>query len=397
MAKNLLLLTPLYICIFWTIILNAKTSFANKASLFLGKFMIAASVIYLSHLCYFAPLQHAYYFLDPVYQLAMLSVYPLFHIYIRILTIDTNFSSKKHGKYLIPAVILFTLYGIGVISTPDEEYKKWITDRSFHSPSLLALQGIYIVTRIVFLLEVVYTVRKNYYLIKKYGYNAKEYYADIDDSSTKKAKIINTAMLITGISSIILCVLGREFFINNIYALATASAIFSCSLFTIGKLGLTQKIINPFKETENIADTEQPALQPISNATQKEIVKKIEMMFKDKHIYMHNKFNIADLARAVGTNRTYISAAINQTYGVNFSNFVNQHRLKALENAILSKNNQSLDELAELSGFGSIDSMKRAVRIEYSKTFREWRRDIIANKRIKTIEKTERESLITNI
>lgn len=359
--------------------------------------MIAAAIVYLSHYCYFAPFPQAYYFLDPIYQLAMLSVYPLFHIYIRILTIDISFSGKKHGKFMALPITLFILYSIGIIISPYEEYKIWITNRTFHTHSLIAIQSIYILIRIVFLWEVVYTISKNYHLIKRYSNSAKEYYADPDDSSTRRAKITNTAMLITGISSVVLCILGREFFVNNLYALTAASVIFSSSLFTIGRLGLTQKIINPFKEPEITEDSANLTTAPITSSTHKEIIQKIEIMFKDKHIYMHNKFNISDLARAVGTNRTYISTAINQTYGVNFSNFVNQHRLKALEKALNHKNNHSLEELATISGFGSVDSMKRAVKLEYSMNFREWRKELLANNQTIIERKTQEKTANSNL
>lgn len=82
---------------------------------------------------------------------------------------------------------------------------------------------------------------------------------------------------------------------------------------------------------------------------------------------------IQDVALAVGTNRTYVSAIINQTYTLNFCRFVNEYRLKALEKLLSNDLNMTYPALAEQCGFGSVDSMKRAVRTKMGGTIAEWR------------------------
>jgi YesN/AraC family two-component response regulator len=62
----------------------------------------------------------------------------------------------------------------------------------------------------------------------------------------------------------------------------------------------------------------------------------------------------------VGTNRTYVSSVINNEFKQNFSSFVNSYRVKHAK--MLQGNNPDISkqDLAEMSGFGSQVSMKRA-------------------------------------
>lgn len=381
MLRNILLLTPIYISAFWTIILNLKDSEENKAKKFMGKFMAVTTILYLAHFIYFSQQYKIYTFIDPFYQLAMLLVYPLFFIYVRLLMVDAKFSLSKHAKFLLAPLVLFIFYCIGMLLTPFDEYKRWIINRSYHSAYLLFIKSIYVLIRIVFLVQVIYTVRQNFFLIKNYGSKARNYYADPEDYSTRKIRLLNIAMIITALSSAVLCILGREFFNDNNWSLSIASFIFSSSLFTIGYWSYQQKIINPEYEDASSETTDTAnSNSPMSNSIQKDIVDKIETLFKEKHIYMHSKFNINDLARAVGTNRTYISFTINQTYGVNFSIFVNQHRIGAIERSLTENPRMSYEELATYSGFGSVDSMKRAVKTEYNQNFKDWKSNIVQKK-----------------
>ncbi len=83
-----------------------------------------------------------------------------------------------------------------------------------------------------------------------------------------------------------------------------------------------------------------------------------------------------DVVEAIGTNRTYISQIINQKYNQNFCSFVNGYRIEDLKQVIIEYPNLKIEELAEKGGFGSINSMKRAIFSKTGLNFSEWKKTI---------------------
>lgn len=82
--------------------------------------------------------------------------------------------------------------------------------------------------------------------------------------------------------------------------------------------------------------------------------------------YLNPTLRITDMTRDLCTNRTYLSAFINQEYGVNFSRYINRCRLKELEylraNTLDSHINHM--ELIQKAGFSSYRGYIRAKRAE---------------------------------
>ena len=84
-----------------------------------------------------------------------------------------------------------------------------------------------------------------------------------------------------------------------------------------------------------------------------------------------------DVVEAVGTNRTYISLIINQQYNQNFCSFVNNYRIIELEK-IVQEDPEILNEvLSERCGFGSVNSMKRAVAAKTDLSFAKWKKELL--------------------
>ena len=103
------------------------------------------------------------------------------------------------------------------------------------------------------------------------------------------------------------------------------------------------------------------------------------VLFEQEKIYLKSCVTIQDVANSIGTNRTYISSVINEHCQQNFCTFVNQYRLNEIEEILKSDNDITLNQLAEQTGFGSVDSMKRAVKLKTNMNFREWKEEIIKN------------------
>lgn len=373
MLRHILLLLPVFVSSFWAFALNSGSENENKPRLFLGKFMIFVCLVYVSHFLFFEPFRALYSYIDPIYQLAMLLVFPIYYIYVRLLTADAAFSLKRHSRYIILPVGLFVLYCVGILITPVDEYNSWIFHRNLTSPTLFYIKIIYSLIRITFLVEVIMTIIGNNVLVRKYELKARQYYADIEDGSVWKIRVLNTAMIIISCCSFILGMLGRDFFDNELIGIAIVSVIFSSMLFVIGWLGNKQDTINPNNSLEPETDTQtQP--EELSIVCQNEILRKILFQFDERKFHLQNRATIQDLAQAVGTNRSYISATINKQFNLNFCCFVNNYRLQEVEKIIDNFPSNNFQQLAETCGFGSIDSLKRAVKSKYGLTLFEWKK-----------------------
>ncbi|HRZ97798.1 MAG TPA: AraC family transcriptional regulator, partial [Paludibacter sp.] len=229
----------------------------------------------------------------------------------------------------------------------------------------------------VFIVQVVVSIFYNFKLINKYGNKAQQYYSDMEDSRTARVTTLNASLLTTGVASVILAALGRDFFKHELTGIALASVIFSTLLFIIGWLGDQQKALNPTFDSEKKITAEEILFSELTKSSQLTIINKLTELFEEKKIYLDSKLNILDVAALAGSNRTYISTLINQNFNQNFCSYVNQYRIGELEKNIIQHPELSNQELAELCGFGSVDSMKRVIFTKTGKSMQAWRNQII--------------------
>lgn len=363
MAKIILLLNPIYVTLFWVILLNLPSRNSTTAKKFLGKFMIFAFIVYLSHLFFYLPFDNIYPYFDSIYQFASLMVFPMYYIYLRLLTVDETFSIKQHFPVLILPFTLFILYSIGIIFSDFSELKIWIYDRNafFDSLEFKYLNLVFCMIRFVFLAQVIYLVIQSTTLLKQYAKKAEQFYSDFEDGKNIHVKILNNSMILTGILSIVLASLGRDFFQDEIIMIAFASISFSVLLFIIGWMGFKQKSVSPATEYP-YCPLNKSSLDENNSLSQGVLLSKISDLFENQKIYLNESLNIIDLANLTGTNRTYISHLINKHYQQNFCTFVNTYRMEEVQKYILHDPTCTNQILAEKCGFSSADSLKRVVK-----------------------------------
>jgi len=375
MLKYIILLTPIYVTLFWAMVLNTYNRQRSAPRSFLSKFMGVVCFIFISHYIFFASFPNIYFFIDPFYHYASILVLPMFNIYFRLLTQDKKVTFKHHTRYIAFPTLLFLLYIIGTLCTPINDYKAWIINRGFQSTShgIQFLKIIHLTFRLTYLTQVIVTVFRNYMLIKIHGFKAMQFYGEIEDGSTHKINALNWLIIITGVVSIILGALGQGYFKNNLLGLGIASVLLSSLFFTIGLLGNQQKELNPGIRLEPEEDSENE-LKALSITAQQEILQKLLVLFEENKLYLNNKTNITDVAQILGTNRTYISSIINQQFNMNFCCFVNNYRVEELERVVTKHPEYGIEELVEACGFGSVDSLKRAIKANFNLTYSEWKK-----------------------
>ena len=123
----------------------------------------------------------------------------------------------------------------------------------------------------------------------------------------------------------------------------------------MGILGNSQELIFKYEIVEN----EEP-LPDVVVAS--ELKQKLEDYFEREKPYLQPELKIWDICKELRTNRTYISNAINEGFGMNFSQFVNQYRVAYAKELLQVSPQKKMEEIAMESGFGSQASLNRAYK-----------------------------------
>ena len=134
--------------------------------------------------------------------------------------------------------------------------------------------------------------------------------------------------------------------------------IFACMSGYISRLGilsLRQNVITPdldiiLDKNDDCNNIKDPKLEMLLN----------EYM-NDKKIFLQPDLNLTNFAKALGTNRTYLSAFINQRYGKNFNAYINDHRIEYVKELLQENPGLSRESLCQAAGFGSQSTLQRAL------------------------------------
>jgi AraC-like DNA-binding protein len=85
---------------------------------------------------------------------------------------------------------------------------------------------------------------------------------------------------------------------------------------------------------------------------------RFETVFRKGKIYLNATLTLNDLARELGTNRTYLSNYLNQQLHTTFYEYVNEWRVRRAKE-LLRSTDQLLEDVALQSGFNSMSSFRR--------------------------------------
>lgn len=85
----------------------------------------------------------------------------------------------------------------------------------------------------------------------------------------------------------------------------------------------------------------------------------VRQLFEEEKIYLNPKLKLSDVARMVGTNRTYLSRFFNEENGQTFYDFMNNYRVEHATQ-LLRTSSYTVLEVAEKSGFNSVSTFRRA-------------------------------------
>lgn len=125
------------------------------------------------------------------------------------------------------------------------------------------------------------------------------------------------------------------------------------------------RIVVPSRVVEEQRKEEQQAADEPAAADGKDydyIAKRLSECMEKEQLYLNPKVSIFDVARTVGTNKTYLSGYINGTLGMTFYDYINNYRIEeacTIIDQMSETGRKPMTEVAEMSGFNSLSSFNR--------------------------------------
>lgn len=360
---DLITYTPMYVTGFWALVLLLSSGKKNRAKQFLGFFMILAFGVYFSHALFFQKQLALYLFFDPVYLFSSLSVYPMYYLYIRLLTVESNLK-RKNLFLLLPALIFGLASAVVYLLMTATERIDYVQSFLFRIKEVKTESELFIIQRIIyagsriaFMIQIAFFLVMGRKLVLQYNSRIVNFYSSLESKTIVWVNLLLYSFFATSVMSIIFNLLGRSLFLNSILFLLIPSVIFSVLLFFIGFQGYMQNYtVIDLAEDEQV----QPELS-MKEYNQTQIRGRLIELFDNHQIYKQSDLKITLVSLKLQTNRTYVSNLINTEFNCSFSDFVNNYRIAEAKKLLADSANQnySLDYVSETSGFGSIHSFIR--------------------------------------
>ena len=117
--------------------------------------------------------------------------------------------------------------------------------------------------------------------------------------------------------------------------------------------------LKTIKQQMNVLMTSDKSKLLISDDEKERVLSKMEKLLETDKIYTHADLTIDKLAKRLCTNRTYLSQIINEEYHTNYSNFINDYRVKEAMRMLSDpekKKKFSIEAIAGDSGFNTISN-----------------------------------------
>ncbi len=373
----------MFVCAFWLIALLADAHHDDRAKKMLSIFMFSAFILYLCHAVFFHGEQKLYFKLDGLYTCCSLSVYPLYYLYIRSLTIPGRLK-KVHLLVLLPSLLMGGLTYLLYALMPEGESDIFVR-QVLYRESLgygFSLSGRLQVWRVrlfpvVFIAQIIPVFYYGLRHIRSYNRLLTGFYSDMDRKELNPVRgMLYFFVIVSGLSALS-SILGRSFFLGSPWILAIPSVSFAALLFCGGLIGFRQDftIADFEKDIHDAQEEETQHAGRESGVRLPPLKEKLLFLLKNERLYAQADFRITDLARRLGSNRAYVSRIINQQLNTTFSDLINSCRLEhARELMLNSPDPVNMEEIAERAGFSSQSTFYRVFHQHLNMSPKTWQK-----------------------
>lgn len=374
-VKFILLVTSFIVPMLFAIILLAQRnkSLSNKLIVFA---MLNATAVFFFNYLYFEGLYRAYYYTNSWHIMTLLWVFPSIYLIIKQ-AIFANVCLKKEYYHFLPGILIASamsvlLFGFCDVETATPYFENYRNNAFSKSPILETVAILRYINVVVLVLQIVFYLAKILGLPRHLKNALLNEYSYEKNVSTNWIVFVDIAFATLGALCILYYVYVPKQSHEDIFLIVFMFFI-SGFIMYVGVMALLQKepdttlvidcadaesAVNKTETTICCSDT--AIVEPKLHDT--EFIEKLLAKMNDDKLYLKADLSLVELAKALSTNRSYLSCIINQHFDVNFNAFVNNFRIKYIEEFAKENPNSKAEELSAIGGFGSVSSMRRAMK-----------------------------------
>lgn len=359
---------PLMVCVVMVVQLTLTyRRRTDKAIRWLLLWAIATLLLYGCHFIYFNHFSDLLPFSDTLYVALNLTVYPLFLLYISAITDRKPLSQQKRflwSAFMSPVtagIVVGGLYG----AMDAGEAKAFITSYLYHgyettlSGLALAQAWVHIVCHITFAIQVIIVIVRGFRRIRRFNKTVEQLYADTENKEIEAIPTILILFIVTSLVSTIVNIIGRQMFVDTVI-IALPSVAFSALIFALSWVGMQHNFSMrdiPEEQEKETDDSEKVTAVPSANSII--IYEKLENLMNNEQIFLQNDLLLNDVAKLLGTNRTYLLQALSSCAHMTFKEYINRKRIAHAEQLIANNPLMPKTEIATRSGYNSMSSFYR--------------------------------------
>lgn len=340
---------PFTVTLMWTVIFLLSYRRSGRARRFLVFFSLVCCMLYFAHAVHFLWGRPDIGWMDCLYTCCHLSVYPLYYLYIRILT-DASRVRLREYWVLLPAVFVSLAEAAALLLHRNP------------SPVLL-------VSDLVFPVEILLVLFVGYGRLRHFNRTVENFYSDTEGKTVRPIIVLLIIFAASSLVSVIFNFIGRDSFLDS-PLLAVPSLLLTVMIFAVFHVGYRQWF-NADSLEQDLG--EEPEI-PEDNAQQEELFARIRKEMEEHGLFRRHGLKISDVCKVLASNRTYVSTCINQSKGQSFCDFVNTYRVEYVKRILESGTDVNISDLGESAGFSGKSSFFRNFKKSTGMTPSEWQR-----------------------
>lgn len=368
MIYNLFTSLPLMVCgIAVTQLLLTARKRTNKAIRWLLLWAVATMLLYGCHFIYFNHFVSWMPMTDTLYVMMNLLVYPLFLLYISAVTDREPLHRQKTVQGLIVGIPLVAGIVVGWLyaAMNDAQTAQFVSNYLYHGHEE-KLKGLplyqawtHIGCHVVFAIQVVCVIVLGFKRIRRFNKTIQQLYADTENKEMEYIPTILVLFIVTSLVSVVFNILGKEVFVDTVI-LGIPSLVFSILIFSLAWVGMQQDFTIrsiPEEQEQETDCQENTVVTPSANSIQ--IYERLETMMHEQQTFLNHDLQLNDVAKLLGTNRTYLLQALSSCAHMTFKEYINRKRIAHAEKLIAESPQTPKTEIATLSGYNSMSAFYR--------------------------------------
>jgi len=283
----------------------------------------------------------------------------VFYFYIRRLISLSETTRKDFWHFIFP-LFVFCVNTVFVLLLSGES--KTLLTQWYMKHSMPSEQNYFFINNIfdvLISLQVFFYIYLLFKIRKKHDSLISTHYSDIEN---KRLYWLNYLFWIFFASLIAYVVLGNieNFIIDTDSKIVYFSfqIVIMAFIFTMGIK--QESTIDSF--TNDVTNSDEENI--ISEEETTRLLQLLESYMKQSKPFLNHELRITELAKALQTNRAYLSFVINETYQMNFYNYINQFRIEEFISIYRLNVNKNLtyEAIAEKAGFKTKSSFYTAFK-----------------------------------